>query len=292
MQQDNHQSQNAKRVLFIMALGLMAVISCAQFNQAPVSSSNATAISATIQAFNVASTPGGAPLADIGESYARTIEFSGRKWKVKASNQPVGPGPNYFSDSTESVWVDENGQLHLKVIHKDGKWHSAEVITTEPLGYGTYQFKVASRAGQLDKFAVLGLFTWDTAAPEYNYREIDIELSQWGEEGSLNAQFVIQPWKHPGNRQQFTLDPQADFSSHSFIWTPQNVQFISSAGGALAPDTQKIVKQWSYTGADIPPAGPGNARINLWLMGGMSPSNGQEIEMILPAFEYIPQATQ
>jgi len=35
----------------------------------------------------------------------RWLSFSGYGWWVKASDGPVGPGPNYFSDSTNNVWL-------------------------------------------------------------------------------------------------------------------------------------------------------------------------------------------
>jgi hypothetical protein len=188
------------------------------------------------------------------------------------------------------VWVDDNAQLHLKMIHKDGKWYCAEVVTAEPVGYGSYQFKIASGAASLDKYAVLGLFTWDTKAPQFNYREIDIELSSWADKTGLNAQFVVQPWDHTGNRHRFTVDPQADSSTHIFTWSPQSVQFLSFLGSAQTPDPNFIVQRWSYTGKDTPPAGGSvNARINLWLIGGHPPSDGKEIEIVLSSFEFIPQ---
>ena len=36
----------------------------------------------------------------------RWISFSGYDWWPKTSTDLVGPGPNYFSDSTNNVWLD------------------------------------------------------------------------------------------------------------------------------------------------------------------------------------------
>ena len=225
------------------------------------------------------------------ESFDTLIRFSGRAWRVKSSQTPVGPGPNCFSRSPESVWVDPSGQLHLKIAHKDGKWYCAEVVTAEPLGYGSYQFKISSGAARLDKFAVLGLFTWDTSAPEHNHREIDIELARWGEDGDLNAQFSVQPWDQPGHLHRFTIDPQADSSTHIFVWSPGSVRFESFAGTRQPSDARHIVEQWSYTGTNTPPAGGSvSARINLWLIGGQPPSDEREMEIVFSSFEFIPQS--
>jgi hypothetical protein len=107
----------------------------------------------------------------------------------------------------------------------------------------------------------------------------------------LNAQFVVQPSDRSGNRHRFAIDPQADSSTQLFVWSPKSVQFLSFLGSAQSPDPNKIVEQWSYTGAAIPPAGgPTNARINLWLLGGHPPSDGKEIEIVMSSFEFIPQA--
>jgi len=77
-------------------------------------------------------------------SGVRTIEFSGYTWTVEASQGKVGPGPNYFSDSTDNVWVDSDGQLHLRITKDAAGWHCAEVLLTRSLGYGTYRFYLNS----------------------------------------------------------------------------------------------------------------------------------------------------
>ncbi len=52
----------------------------------------------------------------------KTIHWSGLEWYVKESNEPQGPGPNHFSSDQESVWVDENGFLHLRIRKQGEKW--------------------------------------------------------------------------------------------------------------------------------------------------------------------------
>jgi hypothetical protein len=225
---------------------------------------------------------------------SRAIAFSGYTWQVKASDAPVGPGPNYFSDREQDVWVDASGRLHLKIVYRDGTWHATEVYTVDPLGYGTYTFKLASRVDQLDKNIILGLFTWDSDAPAYNYREIDIEIARWGQEAADNAQFVVQPWDHAGNLYRFDIDLQGDDSTHSFDWRADSVQFRSYHGHTSPPAPADEIASWLYTGPDVPPAGQGDtsgasARINLWLMDGNPPSDGQEAEVIVAAFEFIAQ---
>ncbi|UCG15976.1 MAG: hypothetical protein JSV19_11850 [Phycisphaerales bacterium] len=44
---------------------------------------------------------------------ARTIDFAGLTWTVRSGYG--GPGPNNWSDSTDSVWGDVQGRPHLKI---------------------------------------------------------------------------------------------------------------------------------------------------------------------------------
>ncbi|MBN1120643.1 MAG: hypothetical protein JXJ17_06160 [Anaerolineae bacterium] len=215
------------------------------------------------------------------EETMRVIRFSGLRWQVKSSSVPVGPGPNVFSDSPENVWVDADGQLHLKITYRDGYWLCAEVIAEQSLGYGTYVFHLASRVDRLDPNAVLGMFTWDTDAPEHHYREIDIEFARWGQDNADNMQYVVQPYTSPDNMKQYTVSLDDGPSTYQFVWRQDSVIFQSTQG-------QTTLEFWAYTGPDVPPAGGETVRINLWLFNGAAPTDGQEIEVVFDRFEFIP----
>jgi hypothetical protein len=221
------------------------------------------------------------------ERTRRTLRFSGYDWNVKYSDDlRVGPGPNYFSDAWEDVWVDENDRLHLKIVHRDGNWYATEVFTKVPFGYGKYVFYLASGVDQLDKNVVLGLFTWETVSPPgYHNREIDIEFAKWGVEGGDNAQYVVQPC---GPR-SFPWGLSGADSTHGFDWQPRRVYFQSFEGHQAFPvPNADAIQSWEYVGSCIPPEGVGNARINLWLTGGNPPSDGKEVEVIIERFDFLP----
>ena len=215
----------------------------------------------------------------------KVISFSGYEWWVKASVHPVGPGPNYFSDSTENVWVDEQGQLHLKITKRNGKWHCAEVILKNSFGYGKYIFYLTGRIGRLNQNAVLGLFTWDDSPAEF-HREIDIEFSRWGVEADSNAQYVVQPWDQSGNRHRWMMPELLDSSTHWFIWEPDSICFFSVKGHQYDPPFDSIIHCWVYTGSNIPTEGNENPRINLWLFNGNAPTDTAGLEVIITDFEY------
>ena len=129
----------------------------------------------------------------------RWISFSGYDWWVKTSPGLVGPGPNYFSDSTNNVWVDAQGRLRLRITNRSNLWQCAEVVTRRTFGYGSYRFELDTPVNNLDSSVVLGMFTWSDDAA-YAHREIDIECGRWANSNDVNnAQYVVQPWDFSGH---------------------------------------------------------------------------------------------
>ena len=63
---------------------------------------------------------------------------------------------------------------------------------------------------------------------------------------------------------------------------------VSSHGHGFPPDPTDEIESWLYTGTGVPPGGDGNARINLWLLKGDPPTDEQEVEVIVQAFEFSP----
>ena len=211
-----------------------------------------------------------------GQATGRTIQFAGLTWNVKTGG-PSGPGPNMWSDSTQSVWVDTNGALHLKVRQIGGVWHSAEVTTQQSFGYGTYLFNVASNADLFDRNIVVGLFTFLDCD-----NEVDIEFSRWGVANNVAGQYVTQP-PVAGNINRFDLAPAGAVSTHSFTWGPNSILFQSYQGQhpTLPADPMLLVHDWLYTGPDIPLPSTEKLHINLWQLAGNPPSDGQEVELVI-----------
>lgn len=222
---------------------------------------------------------------------SRAITFSGHNFSVKTGFN--GPGPNEFSDSTDNVWVDASGNLHLKIAKRNGIWYCSEIIADESPGYGMYVFTVETRLDQLDDNMILGLFTWHTAAPQYNYREIDFEFGTWGTPGNNVGQFVIQPWDNPGNTHRFDISyPATTTTTHVLLWRPDWLRFQSYYGNfTFAPDPTDMIRTWYYTGADTPPAGGENIRMNFWLIWGNAPVVDADKEVVISDFQYLPILT-
>ena len=236
------------------------------------------------------------------ECDTRVIDAFDRAWLVKESDgNPAGPGPNFFSNSPQNVYIDENGWLHLRIERRQNKWYTAEVIditvdrALSSPGFGTYLFQVHGDMDLLDPNVVVGLFTWDSFAPEHNYRELDLEFARWGNAANTtNSQYVVQPWDTPGNLFRFRLPPLETITTHTFEWQVDIVDFRSWSGSALvSPPENELLALFSYGGGDIPPPGreTTNARMNLWLFGGSAPRNGQAAEIIVSDFDHSTDTT-
>jgi hypothetical protein len=208
-----------------------------------------------------------------------TIEFSGHRWEVSDSAGKLrGPGPNVFDGTSKSVWLDRQGRLHLKIRKVGNRWHTAEVVLSKPMGYGTYRFTLANRVDRLDPQIVVGLFTWDND-DEDAHRELDIEFSRWADPLRSNGQFVVQPYDTLGNIVRFEMPLTR--SLNEFEWLPESAAFSSRVPGG------RIYAEHIF-GHGIPRPGKERAMINFWLYQGKAPRDGKEAEVIVEKFEFIP----
>ena len=218
----------------------------------------------------------------IREPILPKINFVGYEWEIK----DIGPGPSYFSTSSENVWVDEYG-LHLTVSYQD-QWYSTEVQSVDSFGYGVYYFQTYGRIDLLDPNVVFGMFTWDREATDLFHREIDIEFTRWGDPlNETNAQFVVHPcFECPGclNCKRFYADLETfsePWMNHFIVWRPDEVEFFSYIGRY----SQKLASSWYYRGDNVPIPGKEKVFLNLWLIEN-APLYGQEQEVIITDFSF------
>ena len=207
-----------------------------------------------------------------------TIMFSGYEWNVKNSAGALwGPGPNFFNDSIQNVWVDSNGSLHLRITHGIclDQWFCAEVYSVESFGYGTYNFTLTPGFENLDKNVVLGLFTYLD-----DLNEIDIEFAKWGQDTTENGQYVLQPSWKPNHIERFEFDLQGEDSIHGFTWCKNAIDFWSYSAS--------YEFKWRYYGSGIPLPSTEHVNMNLWLMQGLAPSDYLETEVVIKSFEFTP----
>ncbi|MBN1155200.1 hypothetical protein JXB12_09815 [candidate division KSB1 bacterium] len=141
---------------------------------------------------------------------SRIIHFAGCDWYVRGGFG--GPGPNYWSDSDESVWLDDDGRLHLRIRYEGARWYCAEVYTTKYTTYGEHRFLIEGDPELFDKNVVLGLFTYAN-----DEAEIDIEFSRWGNANYQQiGSFTVQPYTIANNSKQFAIGEDLVESTHYF----------------------------------------------------------------------------
>ncbi|HXR62118.1 MAG TPA: glycoside hydrolase family 16 protein [Rudaea sp.] len=225
-----------------------------------------------------------------GLLHAQAIEFGGYTWEVRSGSG--GPGPNTFVAS--NVSLDANGYLHLKISHDKSKWTTAEVFTDVRLGFGTYQFKIIGRPDLLDTNVVLGLFNYTTpdVGPD-GTNEIDIEFATWGDPTAEHGNWTVWPAVQQSgiNATTYSYDTTltGDTSTHRFQWTSRQVYYESLYG--LSDDEIGLFRTWTFAPADYVlrvPQHPLPVHMNLWLLNGHAPTNGQDVDITIAEFRYIP----
>jgi hypothetical protein len=214
------------------------------------------------------------------ERARRTLMFSGYEWELRSISSDRGGANDYDPDN---AWTDEKGFLHLRLAQRNGRWTSAEVINTRSLGYGTYSFVIRDTS-HLDPAAAIGLLTWDDQGVEENHRELDIEISQWGDRTISNAQYVVQPYYVPANVVRFSAP--AGQLTHSMRWEPGRAAFRTVRGASSSGRAPAIAEHEFTAGVPIP--GTEKVRMNLYYFRYSPQPPRGDVEIVIEKFEYLP----
>jgi hypothetical protein len=208
----------------------------------------------------------------------KTLDFSGYEWVIRQTAGVPGGSPNVYDPA--NAWVDGQGRLHLRIAKTATGWTSAEVNLSRSLGYGSYRFVVGD-ISHMEPAAVLAISTWDDTGA---YREMDIEISRWGEPAGKNAQFVVQPYYVPANVVRF-LSP-AGRLAYSFTWEPGRVSFMTARQSAPRTKTN-IVAAHVFT-SGIPSPGSELLHMNLYVFDNKRSPLQHGVEVIVERFQYLP----
>lgn len=206
----------------------------------------------------------------------RQINWSGYIWNVVTDGFGSW-GNNHFSDSTNNVWIDSQGNLHLKITYVNGTWYCSEVTTTNIVGPGTYTVNMVTNPlnPAFDKYTVAGIFYYLD-----DFNELDIEYSRWDNASNNNlGQFTVQ--NSPAVESP-TFYINNESTNNKFIWFSDG-----KANFEVRDSLNNILSSWQYPGAWKTKAG-GVFIIDLWLHGGNPPSDGKEKELVLSSFNYTP----
>jgi hypothetical protein len=227
---------------------------------------------------------GGSPSSPTAPS--KTVRFSGYDWVVRSAASFRGGSGNTFD--ADNVFTDDSGALHLRIAKNKNRtapsqsiWTCAEVRLARNLGYGTYVFTVRD-VSHMEPSAVLTLFTWDDLGTEQRRRELDVEISRWGDPQKENAQYVVQPYYIPNN--VFRFSSPSGVVTHSFHWVPGEVSFSSASGEGTK--TRVVGQHEFHTG--IPTAGGDSVHLSFYLFGAGKVPLSNENEVVIDKFEYLP----
>jgi hypothetical protein len=212
----------------------------------------------------------------------KPLKFSGYDWDVRTIQSDRGGSNHPYRG--DNAWTDSTGALHLRISQTSNDWSCAEVVLNRSLGYGTYVLVVRD-ISHLEPAAVLSMTTFDDWGGEQYYREMDVEVSRWGDASSKNnAQYVIEPYYHPDNVYQFVA-PSGTLT-YSMQWESGHAKFKTVRGKSLGKGAPAISEHEFTSG--IPT--PGQERLQLFFYVVASDKNPLQHnnEVVLEKFEYLP----
>jgi hypothetical protein len=212
----------------------------------------------------------------------KPLHFGGYDWEVRTIASDRG-GLNNLYDG-DNAWTDASGALHLRMKKRAGRWSCAEVVLTRSFGYGSY-IVVVRDTSHLEPAAVFSMNTFDESGGDQHYRELDVEISRWGDAASKNnAQYGVQPFYVPGNVAPFNV-PSGTLT-HSMHWESGRASFKTVRGSSMRAGAP-VVSEHVFT-SGVP--SPGQERVELFFYLVASDKNPlqRETEVVVEKFEYLP----
>ena len=114
-----------------------------------------------------------------------------------------------------------------------------------------------------------------------NHREMNIELSRWGDAGNKNAQFVVQPYYIPAN--VFRFNAPAGALTHSLRWEPGRAGFRTVRGSVV--NGSSLVAERTFT-SGVPSPGGESIHLALYVFGNAKNPLPNNVEVVIEKFEY------
>lgn len=209
------------------------------------------------------------------------LQFSGYEWLVRAIPSSRND-LNHDYDST-NAHVDSKGALHLQITNRQGKWICSEVTLTKNLGYGTYLFTVED-VSHLEPATIFSAFTWDELPTDPNHREMDIEISRWGDSAGENGRYVIQPYYVPSNISRFNA-PAAQLT-FSLRWELGKALFQTFRGDVTKSKSHALAEHLFTAG--VPSPGLESIRMNFCPVDNHEAPQQHPSEIVVGNFQYLP----
>lgn len=212
----------------------------------------------------------------------KPLQFSGYDWSVRTIASDRGGTNNLYSG--DNAWTDPAGALHLRITKQSDRWSCAQVDLNRSLGYGTYIITVRD-ISHLEPAAVFSMTTFDQWAGDHHFREMDVEVSRWGDTANKNnAQYGIQPFYVPGNVSQFRAP--AGTLTYSMQWESGRVRFRTVRGRSSSGEGPLVAEHEFASGVPT----PGQERVQLFFYVLASDKNPLQKagEVVVEKFKYLP----
>jgi hypothetical protein len=215
-----------------------------------------------------------------------SISWKGYTWSVADYNSKYSGNTVTSND----VFVDSNGYLHLKCVYRNGYWSNLNVLLKN-IGYGSYNLTVQTNLHDLcnaNPHWIFAPFTYDNALPSDGYGEQDIEIGDWGQVGAYNGN-QVQWGEYRGGQMVQHVSTSGTNVKYEITWRKDLLRFSESGPSQpyaswsitdparIAPNTgtmQYIIESWIYPKKD-----PQNS---------YGFPNGYSIEVVLTDFKYTP----
>src|ERR1700688_224360 len=212
-----------------------------------------------------------------------SLKFSGYDWGVRTIANDKGGTNNLFD--AENAWTDASGALRMRIQkNKTGRWSCAEIFLNRSLGYGTYSVTVRD-ISHLEPAAVFTMYTFEDSAGEQRYREMDIEVSRWGDSANNNnAQYVVQPFYNSGNL--FAFAAPSGTLTYVLRWESGHATFKTFRGRSAGAAAQ-LVSEHEFT-SGIPVPGKAKPRLIFYITASDKNPMQKPSEVVVEKFEYLP----
>jgi len=212
----------------------------------------------------------------------KPLKFSGYDWAVRTIAGTRGGLNNLYNP--DNAWTDAAGALHLLMKKRSGRWTCAELELTRSLGYGTY-ILVVRDVTHLEPAAVLSLNTFDESSGDEHFRELDVEMSKWGDPANKNnAQYGVQPFYIPGNLAPFTVP--SGTVAYVMRWESGRASFKTFRGSSIRPGAP-LVYEHAFT-RGVPTPGQEKVQLLLYVIESHKHPLRNQTEVVLEKFEYLP----
>jgi hypothetical protein len=212
-------------------------------------------------------------------SPAKTLRFSGFDWQVRTFDGDYGGRTSEYS--SDNVFLDETGALHMRFTKNAGGWVCSEMHSVRSLGYGDYRLE-AQDLGHLEPAVMFSIFTLLAQPADGDRREMDIHITRRGEPSNKNGEFVVAPYFVPANFYYFNVLPGP--LALQLKWSPDRVEFSASR---VQMPTERPFESWIFN-TGVPRADETQIYINFCNYGNARIPPTHNAEVVVKSFDFFP----